>query len=65
MLNLDKELCWKTIPEIKNSMSNIKDVKKMKSLFAVGAKRLMAADPLLWGFSIDDVFKNLFKNLDF
>ena len=29
----------------------------MKSLFAVGAKRLMAADPLLWGFSIDDVFK--------
>ena len=47
----------KTIPEIKKSMSNIKDVKKMKSLFAVGAKRLMAADPLLWGFSIDDVFK--------
>jgi len=47
----------KTIPEIKKSMSNIKDVKKMKSLFAVGAKRLMAADPLLWGISVDDVFK--------
>ena len=47
----------KTLPEIKKSMSNIKDVKKMKTLFAVGAKRLLAADPLFWGVSMDDVFK--------
>jgi|TARA_R110002012_G_scaffold309840_1_gene517158 hypothetical protein len=47
----------KTIPEIKKSLSSMKAVNKATNLFKAGATRLMAADPLLWGFSIDDVFK--------
>jgi len=47
----------KTIPEIKKALSNTKAVTKATNLFKAGATRLMAADPLLWGFSIDDVFK--------
>ena len=35
----------------------MKAVNKATNLFKAGATRLMAADPLLWGFSIDDVFK--------
>ena len=47
----------KTIPEIKKALSNTKALTKATNLFRAGATRLMAADPLLWGFSIDDVFK--------
>ena len=48
----------KTIPEIKKAMDNVKDVKKMTSLFKAGSNRLFSvADPLLWGFAVDDVLK--------
>ena len=47
----------KTIPEIKKALSKTKALTKATNLFRAGATRLMAADPLLWGFSIDDVFK--------
>ena len=52
----------KTIPEIKKAMDNVKDVKKMTSLFKAGSNRLFSvADPLLWGFAVDDVLKKQAK----
>ena len=52
----------KTIPEIKKAMDNVKDVKKMTSLFKAGSNRLLSvADPLLWGFAVDDVLKKQAK----
>ena len=52
----------KTIPEIKKSMDNVKDVKKMTALFKAGSNRLFSvADPLLWGFAVDDVLKKQAK----
>jgi len=52
----------KTIPEIKKAMDNVKDVKKMTSLFKAGSNRLFSvADPLLWGFVVDDVLKKQAK----
>jgi len=52
----------KTIPEIKNAMDNVKDVKKMTSLFKAGSNRLFSvADPLLWGFAVEDVLKKQAK----
>ena len=52
----------KTIPEIKKAINNVKDVKKMTSLFKAGSNRLFSvADPLLWGFVVDDVLKKQAK----
>jgi hypothetical protein len=39
-----------------------KDIKKMTSLFKAGSNRLFSvADPLLWGFAVDDVLKKQAK----